>query len=327
MRLFKVTIVAVPVAILIVLLTSYVSNHDAEPEHATSTDTRTNDLSTLLRDQRTKPDRHDENPDGTESNSGLAESSTAVPVLQTSTPNPSSTIEEQVNHENFNPAVPTRSNPSSQGPHLADGTSGADETERLVPRFWTLGSATLSSSVGDFIQFASDFERVWHGSASVLIRAKQTIDRTATAGVVQIASAETFKDTRVRYSGFLQVTSIDRNVPASAMIWIRADDASGRVVAFQNTMGRQRFESGSWHTAAIVIDIPEEAYTLYYGASLVGNGSVWIDSLSFEQVSEEVAPTSLPSSLVIFNRVPAPAEILESPTNLDFEEIHPVSER
>lgn len=322
MRSLKVTIVAIPVATLVVLLIFYVSNYDAELKHPIPTSTRTDDISTRPGVQQARPDVADENPDGTESNSGLTELSNAVPDLRTRAPNSSSTIDDQVNQDNFNPEMPTTSNPSPQDSHVANGTSGADEAERLVPRFWTLGSATLSSSVGDFIQFASNFQHVWHGSASVLIRAKQPIDRTATAGVVQVASAVSFRDTRVRFSGFLQVASIDRNVPASAMIWIRADDPSGRVVAFQNTLGRHRFESGNWHAASIVIDIPIEAYTLHYGASLVGNGSVWIDLLSFEEVSEEIPLTSRPFSVVIFNRVPAPGEILQSPTNLDFEENH-----
>ena len=197
--------------------------------------------------------------------------------------------------------------------------SDRDASEDLIPTFWALGSPSFSTSVQDFIHYGSDFERVWNGTASVRIEAKQPIDRAATAGIFQISSANDFADKRLKYSGRLIVKSFSGFDSASAMIWFRADDKAGRVLAFQNTLGRLRFSELTWREASIVIDVPPKAYSIHFGASLVGSGTVWVDSLSLEVVSDDIEPTAKPYSLVTFNRVPDQAILLDQPTNLDFE--------
>ena len=198
--------------------------------------------------------------------------------------------------------------------------SAASSRETFVPTFWVLGSSTFSTSVAEFVEYSSDFERVWQGGAGVSIRAIRPIDQSATAGIVQLASAIPYQGTRVRYSGYLQAASRNPTAPASAMIWIRADDATGRVVAFQNTLGRLRFEGVGWQQASIVIDIPRGARTLYYGASLVGYGEAWVDSLSIEKASNDTPTSARPYSAVTYNPVPQASRVLAEPVNLDFEQ-------
>ena len=320
-RPLKAIVAAISAGALLLLVVVYVNDENIEEESAARVSEQADRATSVPKNQLAQSSESD---DSRQANIAFADvpavSIDAPPGAPASVANPITKIDAQVDQDDSEQETFSASDaPSAVSPSV-------DNTVGLVPRFWTLGSATLSTSVGDFVQIASDFNRVWNGTASVALQAIQPILPTTTAGVVQVSSAEPFRDRRLRYSGFLQVESMDGSNPASAMIWIRADDATGRVVAFQNTMGRLRFPNSAWQKASIVIDIPPGAFSLHYGASLVGSGSVRIDSLSFEEVSEETPLTSRPFSQQIFNRVPAPNEILTMPTNLDFEETRPASE-
>ena len=214
---------------------------------------------------------------------------------------------------------PNHRNYAESDSPLSSSPEAQDEVDH-VPRFWSLANA------GGVVRIASDFRRVWHGSASVLLQAEQPIHPTTQAGVIQVSSATPFRDKRIRYSGSLRLEMKDMREPASAMIWIRVDDASGRVVAFQNTLGQLRFHNSAWQQAVVIIDIPPEAFSLHYGASLFGNGALWVDGLLFEEVDEATPATAAPMTRLVFNRVPSPKEILRMPVNLDFEETRSTSE-
>ncbi|MEM7279762.1 MAG: hypothetical protein AAF385_16750, partial [Pseudomonadota bacterium] len=187
-------------------------------------------------------------------------------------------------------------------------------------RFWKLSSSSFGSTVGDVIELSSDYQRVWDGSASARLRPKRIIDPRETAGIVQLIDAGFFAGNRVRYSGYLQLEGQSGIEPGSAFLWIRADNTAGKLVAFQNTIGRFQLQDSAWQEIEIVIDIPAEASVVFFGASLLGNGSVWVDSLSLENVSTSAPTTSPPGERPIYNPVPSADNVLDAPANLDFEE-------
>ncbi len=217
--------------------------------------------------------------------------------------------------------------PDSRSDNNSGSTSNNDNSDarNSVPQFWKLASSSFGSTVGDVIELSSDYQQVWDGSASARLRPKRIIDPRETAGIVQLIDAGFFAGNRVRYSGYLQIEGQSGIEPSSAFLWIRADNADGKLVAFQNTIGRFQLQNSAWQEIEIVIDIPVEASVIFYGASLLGNGSVWIDSLSLNKVTESTPATSTPDARPIYNRIPSADEVLGSPTNLDFEETRGVS--
>ena len=208
-------------------------------------------------------------------------------------------------------------NADSLGSKSSNHDSNAND---LVPVLWKLGSSSFSSSVADVIEFRSDYQRVWQGSASVRLRPKRIIDPRATAGIVQVIDAENFTGDRIRYTGYIQTERQSNVESGSAFLWLRADNAAGKLVAFQNTIGRFQLQDSVWQQIEIVIDIPPEASVIFYGASLLGNGSVWVDSLLLENVSTSAPKTSPPDERPIYNRIPSADDVLDAPANLDFEE-------
>jgi hypothetical protein len=165
----------------------------------------------------------------------------------------------------------------------------------------------------------SDFEMVWDGTASASIRFSGAPDGRRFGGIGQVVDAEKFLDQRVRFSGHLKTDNRDRDTPVTAALWIRADDESGAVVAFQNTGEFFAPSNAIWSEATIVIDIPPTAATLWYGSWITGDGLVWVDGLNLEMVDISYPLTALPSDRYGSNQVPE--NVLDSPSNLSFENV------
>ncbi len=202
-----------------------------------------------------------------------------------------------------------------------------DDVSRWIPRDWGLGSPSANASVDLYYQFESDFETVLDGNASVSIRSVHPVEPHWTAGIWQIVDAEAFRSQRLKYSGILRTESTSPEAAASAMLWLRADDEIGRVVAFQNSIGQFVSQEGAWSEAAIVIEIPATASSIHYGASLMGNGTAWVDRLSVESVDLTYPTTAPPYGRQTFNRVPNPDQVLMMPSNLGFELVIPHPEQ
>ena len=74
---------------------------------------------------------------------------------------------------------------------------------------------------------------------------------------------------------------------------MRVDGKYG-VVAMDNMMGRPQVGTEDWHEAAVVLDVPEDAVAVSFGALLVGAGTLWVDDFVLEAVGKDVAVTGLP---------------------------------
>lgn len=197
------------------------------------------------------------------------------------------------------------------------------DVSRWIPRDWDLNGHGANKIVRELYWLESDFETVWDGSASASISSLEAVESRTFGGILQIVDAQEFRGQRIEYSGFLRTQSLDRDNPALAALWLRADDEAGSVVAFQNTHRRLVSENTGWSEAKIVIDIPITASTVWYGAYVAGNGSVWIDDLNLESVDLTHSVTAPPFDGQIINRLPNPRRVLESPTNLNFEFVVP----
>jgi hypothetical protein len=78
----------------------------------------------------------------------------------------------------------------------------------------------------------------------------------------------------------------------------------------------------------IVIDVPETAAALFYGAVFRSGGSLWMDSAEFNVVDKTVPVTGRPISAqnALVNPHLDVAALRPAPENLDFEESVPIDQ-
>ena len=158
---------------------------------------------------------------------------------------------------------------------------------------------------------------VLSGSASAVLESYADTDTVRYGALIQVASAAAFKGKRIELSGYLA----SQDAPAGAAMWLRADDANGAMVAFENTGPRGIRGTQEWTYQNIVMDIPEEAVVLVYGAVLKATGKLYLDDFQFRVVDASVPatakPVTQPQPPLIRGPIPDPGR---APRNLDFEE-------
>lgn len=177
--------------------------------------------------------------------------------------------------------------------------------------------------------YAVTLDRTVHtsGEASALISAQR--DGGGYATMFQTSAAAPLRGKRVEFSVDLRTLGATRG----ANVLLRAEDANGRTVAFDNMQsygsdGRpdQFVNLGvkgttEWSTQHVVVDIPDSARVITYGVSMFGGGKVWLDNAHIEVVSNDMPTTAVdalrPATL---NSMPVnPASLTRSPRNLEFD--------
>ena len=107
---------------------------------------------------------------------------------------------------------------------------------------------------------------------------------------------------RIKMTGFVK----SENVAKWAGLWLRVDQkGSNTPLAFDNMGSRPIKGTTAWTKYEIVLNVPENASLIVYGALLDGEGQIWFDNISFEIVDGVVPATR--------------SEPSEEPFNLDFE--------
>ena len=92
---------------------------------------------------------------------------------------------------------------------------------------------------------------------------------------------------RLRMSGYMKTA----NVKKWACFWFRVDK-KGKEHPDYGKMHRKRISgTAEWQQYEIVLDIPENATNLAYGALLEGTGQIWFDNINFEILDESVKTT------------------------------------
>jgi hypothetical protein len=119
---------------------------------------------------------------------------------------------------------------------------------------------------------------------------------------------DTFLGKRIRMRGRLKTRDA-----SSAQFWLRVDKA-GKTdpLAFDNMDDRPVTGTTGWKEYAIVLDVPEAASNIAFGAMLVGSGEIWFDKFQFDIVDTTVAITG---SINYGQR-----QRSIRPVNLDFED-------
>jgi hypothetical protein len=167
------------------------------------------------------------------------------------------------------------------------------------------------------------------GDASALISSQRKTDGYVT--MFQTAGAAPVRGKRVEFSADVRT----RGVIGGANLLLRAEDANGNTVAFDNmqtSYGADRrpdrlVDLGvkgdtEWSTQRVVVDIPDEARVITYGVSVFRGGNAWIDNARIEVVSDDIETTAIDirSSPQPVNNIPInPASLTRNPRNLDFD--------
>jgi hypothetical protein len=127
--------------------------------------------------------------------------------------------------------------------------------------------------------------------------------------LMQNSKPDKYLGKRIKMTGYVKT----ENVKSTAGLWLRIDQYnSKKPLAFDNMFKRPIKGTTAWTKYEIVLDVPNIASNLAYGALLNGTGQLWFDNIKFEVVDETVPITGQVNT----GRDPFTED---EPTNLDFE--------
>ena len=126
--------------------------------------------------------------------------------------------------------------------------------------------------------------------------------------LMQMVGADAFRGKRVRMTAHVR----SEGVSGWAGLWVRVDGAGtpAPALAFDNMQGRPITGTSDWAPYSVVVDVPETAHAVGFGALLEGPGRVLLDDVSFEEVDGSVPTTG---------QTPLGPDYPAGPLNLDFE--------
>ncbi len=191
------------------------------------------------------------------------------------------------------------------------------QAQTLPPQWRASGSAP------DKYEMTLSQNAAYQGNYGASIRLTGQVETPDDFGtLIQAATAVPWRGKRVAMRAWIRTELAD-----SAQMWLRIDGVD-RSLFMDNMDTRPIVGSHGWQQYQIVMEVPQAAYYLVYGVFLVGGGHVEIDGMEFEAV-----PRSVPLSPGIYKpwqlRLPRgvvytpPSVVLDTPSNLDFEQTPP----
>ncbi|MET4562839.1 AraC family transcriptional regulator [Lysinibacillus parviboronicapiens] len=164
----------------------------------------------------------------------------------------------------------------------------------------------LSGANPELYGFQVD-EAVFHaGTKSGVLYAKEvTNNREHFATMMQGFQAHAYKGKRLKMSCYLKTAQVTK-----CGAWLRIDNGTGDTIQFDNMDNRSIQGTTEWNHYSIVLDVPEESVSIYFGVLLIGAGKVWADGFRFEEVDNKVPTTNMLTQ----------EQLPKQPFNLDFSE-------
>ena len=161
------------------------------------------------------------------------------------------------------------------------------ETELApLPEPWKL----TGSHAADYQVGLLPGTETYDGKRIVLLRSRPELTEPAGFGaLVQSIRATRYLGQRVQFS------AMARTEDASGWggLWLRVDGPGG-TAALDNMQDRPLRETTDWTLAMIVMDVPENARSLSFGALLSGAGALQIAGPRFATVDQTVPVTNRP---------------------------------
>jgi len=160
-------------------------------------------------------------------------------------------------------------------------SSLATLAKNTLPQGWS----KAGSSPADY-NMGVDENITFDGDKSAFIESNKA-ENNGFGTLMQNASVEGYRGKRV------QLTVYTQNVSGWSGGWFRVDGEQEKPLAFDNMNNRPIKGTNDWSKYTMVLDIPNNAVNMAYGALLFGNGKVWFDNLSFKIVDYKISVTDL----------------------------------
>jgi hypothetical protein len=187
--------------------------------------------------------------------------------------------------------------PAAQWISFGIGLTGRGEVSALDPMLEIIDPSTsdyVPDPAGWFLAGTAPQDYAV-GPDSAVVHCGRSASRIASvaqkpagfATLLQEVSADDYRGARVRMTGFVRV----ENVPNIAALWLRGDDDKGNPLAFDNMYDRPIQGTRDFTSYAIVLDIPDDVESLFFGMYLDGTGIAWVDGVKFEIVDQSVPTT------------------------------------
>jgi len=162
--------------------------------------------------------------------------------------------------------------------------------------------------------------RTVHGGSSALAIFGVDSSPARFSGVGQNLRADSFRGQRIRFRAWVRQAA---TAGTDIGIWMRVD-GPGVIEGFDNFSSRPLLGTSDWHQVEIVLDVPDDAIGITFGALMSGRGELLVDDMTFE-IIPATGPTT--NQLAGFGMsgsdsaatVAAYAGVQRTPANLGFE--------
>lgn len=147
---------------------------------------------------------------------------------------------------------------------------------------------------------------VFHaGTASLRLTGDRFTSVQHMPQVKQVVQLNGYAGRRIRVSAFVKTENIKMWGTIYADLEERVTSNSSRRLAHDDLFTRPIPSTSDWNQYSIIMDVPVDNAVLTVGAYVIGSGELLLDDVAIEEVGTEVALTG--------------AQLLDQPTNLDFE--------
>ncbi len=173
-----------------------------------------------------------------------------------------------------------------------------------MPKGWTAGGTARN-----YYEIGTDYGAGQGGKNAGTVRSIYKEIR-GNGEMRQSLDAENYKGKRLRLTGYLKT----RNVDDWAGLYLRINgpkhtlllgNEKRTMIARDNMYNRSLKGTNDYTKCEVVLDVPDTADNIMYGAVLNGPGQIWFDRMKLD---------------IVGNDVPVTGGKLTKPTNLDFEE-------
>lgn len=175
-----------------------------------------------------------------------------------------------------------------------------------VPKGWSTGGnaqlryGNLSGGVPD-------------GKRAAIIMAVKKLAENDFGTLMQTIAADAYRGKRTRLSAMVSAEKMLAS--GRVALWMRVNDASGKVAAFDNMETRLVSAGTGWGRYDIVLDVPDNAASISFGVLLAGKepgccfGRVAASDFRLDKVDGHVAETA-----------PHSPRLPDEPVNADFSQ-------
>lgn len=175
-----------------------------------------------------------------------------------------------------------------------------------VPKGWSTGGNAP-------LDYGSLYGGVPDGKRAAVLRSHHRLAENEFGTLMQTISADAYRGKRVRLSAMV---SAEKSLSKGRIaLWMRVNDATGRVTAFDDMQTGSIAAGTGWLRQEIVLDVPDQAASITFGILLAGGeeGCCWgrlaASDFRLQAVGGDVATTA--DTL---------ASMPQAPVNPDFSE-------